>query len=111
MASKRIAYERCEPLGRTVGYSIRLESRRSVETKLLMCTTGVLVRGAGGGCGAAGELSASPSLRCPLTHHPISIAHEVLDMIMFAHPYERIFSSHLDLHHQPVLLPQCSCGA
>ena len=37
-----------------MGYSIRLESRRSADTKLLLCTTGVLVRvfmGGGGGEG------------------------------------------------------------
>jgi ATP-dependent RNA helicase DHX36 len=27
-----------------VGYSIRLESRRSAQTRLLFCTTGVLLR-------------------------------------------------------------------
>lgn len=40
----RIAAERCEKVGQTVGYSIRLESRRSSKTRLLLCTTGVLLR-------------------------------------------------------------------
>ena len=40
----RVAAERCEPLGQTVGYQIRLESKRSHMTRLLFCTTGVLLR-------------------------------------------------------------------
>ena len=42
--AQRVADERNEPLGKTVGYAIRMESNRSAATKLLMCTTGVLVR-------------------------------------------------------------------
>lgn len=42
--SERIAAERCERLGETVGYSIRLESKRSSKTRLLICTTGLLIR-------------------------------------------------------------------
>ncbi|CAA7390557.1 unnamed protein product [Spirodela intermedia] len=40
----RIAAERGESLGETVGYQIRLESKRSAQTRLLFCTTGVLLR-------------------------------------------------------------------
>lgn len=40
----RIAAERGEKVGQTVGYSIRLDSRRSPKTRLLLCTTGVLLR-------------------------------------------------------------------
>ncbi|XP_019153740.1 PREDICTED: DExH-box ATP-dependent RNA helicase DExH1 isoform X2 [Ipomoea nil] len=40
----RISSERGENLGETVGYQIRLESKRSAETRLLFCTTGVLLR-------------------------------------------------------------------
>ncbi|KAL5545697.1 hypothetical protein UlMin_005384 [Ulmus minor] len=40
----RISSERGESLGETVGYQIRLESKRSSETRLLFCTTGVLLR-------------------------------------------------------------------
>ena len=43
-ASERIAAERCEKIGQTVGYSIRLESKKSNKTRLLLCTTGVLLR-------------------------------------------------------------------
>ncbi|KAL6496356.1 hypothetical protein OROGR_029614 [Orobanche gracilis] len=40
----RISSERGEKLGDTVGYQIRLESKRSAQTRLLFCTTGVLLR-------------------------------------------------------------------
>ena len=40
----RISAERGESLGEAVGYQIRLESKRSAETRLLFCTTGVLLR-------------------------------------------------------------------
>ena len=39
-----MSVDRCEPLGQTVGYQIRLESKRSHATRLLFCTTGVLLR-------------------------------------------------------------------
>lgn len=42
--SERIADERCERIGESVGYSIRLESKRSSKTRLLLCTTGILLR-------------------------------------------------------------------
>jgi ATP-dependent RNA helicase DHX36 len=42
--SHRIASERCEKIGETAGYSIRMESKRSSKTRLLLCTTGVLLR-------------------------------------------------------------------
>ncbi|XP_062166386.1 DExH-box ATP-dependent RNA helicase DExH1 isoform X2 [Alnus glutinosa] len=40
----RIASEKGESLGETVGYQIRLEAKRSAQTRLLFCTTGVLLR-------------------------------------------------------------------
>ncbi|XP_071908513.1 DExH-box ATP-dependent RNA helicase DExH1 isoform X1 [Coffea arabica] len=40
----RISSERGENLGETVGYQIRLEANRSAQTRLLFCTTGVLLR-------------------------------------------------------------------
>lgn len=40
----RISSERGEDLGESVGYQIRLESKRSAQTRLLFCTTGVLLR-------------------------------------------------------------------
>ncbi|CAN1277702.1 DExH-box ATP-dependent RNA helicase DExH1, partial [Linum perenne] len=40
----RVSSERGETLGESVGYQIRLESKRSALTRLLFCTTGVLLR-------------------------------------------------------------------
>ncbi len=42
--AERVARERGEEVGRTVGYRIRLEARESRETRLTFCTTGVLLR-------------------------------------------------------------------
>jgi hypothetical protein len=42
--AERIATERGEHLGKVVGYQIRLEARKSSETRLLLLTTGVLLR-------------------------------------------------------------------
>ncbi|XP_062339112.1 putative ATP-dependent RNA helicase DHX57 isoform X2 [Osmerus eperlanus] len=42
--AERVAQERAERLGISVGYQIRLETVRSSATRLLYCTTGVLLR-------------------------------------------------------------------
>jgi ATP-dependent RNA helicase DHX36 len=42
--SERIADERCERVGETCGYSIMLERKSSRQTRLLLCTTGILLR-------------------------------------------------------------------
>ncbi|CAN0094298.1 unnamed protein product, partial [Heterosigma akashiwo] len=42
--AERIAQERAERVGQTAGYQIRLESKRTAQTRLLLCTTGVLLR-------------------------------------------------------------------
>ena len=42
--SARVAAERAEAVGGTVGYSIRLDSRASASTCLLFCTNGILTR-------------------------------------------------------------------
>lgn len=42
--AERVAAERCESIGETVGYSIRLEAKRSESTQILFMTTGVLLR-------------------------------------------------------------------
>lgn len=42
--AERVANERGEQLGGTVGYQIRLESRMSSKTALMFCTTGILLR-------------------------------------------------------------------
>ncbi|KAI3696242.1 hypothetical protein L1987_79253 [Smallanthus sonchifolius] len=42
--SERIATERGEKLGETVGYKVRLEGIKGRDTRLLFCTTGILLR-------------------------------------------------------------------
>jgi HrpA-like RNA helicase len=43
--AERVSDEMCEEsIGKLVGYQIRLEARRSSATKLLFCTTGVILR-------------------------------------------------------------------
>lgn len=42
--AERVAYERGESVGQTVGYQIRLEGRTSPKTSLLYCTNGVFLR-------------------------------------------------------------------
>ena len=63
--AERVAAERTEPIGRTVGYSIRLESKRSAATRLLFCTTGVLLR----------RLHGDPELR-GISHVIVDEVHE-----------------------------------
>ncbi|XP_031550267.1 putative ATP-dependent RNA helicase DHX57 isoform X2 [Actinia tenebrosa] len=42
--AERVATERADKLGDMVGYKIRLESKQSSSTRLLYCTTGILLR-------------------------------------------------------------------
>lgn len=42
--AERVAAERGEAIGRTVGYTIRLESKATSNTRLLFCTTGILLK-------------------------------------------------------------------
>ncbi|KAJ8972925.1 hypothetical protein NQ317_014875 [Molorchus minor] len=42
--AERVADERVEQIGKTVGYQIRLESKVSMSTRLTFCTTGILLR-------------------------------------------------------------------
>ncbi|KAJ3159008.1 ATPdependent RNA helicase [Geranomyces michiganensis] len=42
--AERVASERGERIGKTVGYQIRLESRMSEETRILFATTGIMLR-------------------------------------------------------------------
>ncbi|KAJ3205312.1 ATPdependent RNA helicase [Entophlyctis luteolus] len=44
ISGDRVAAERAEQCGKTVGYHIRLESRMSPKTRLLFCTTGIMLR-------------------------------------------------------------------
>lgn len=42
--AQRVAQERGEAVGGTIGYRIRLEAKASPATRLLFCTSGVLLR-------------------------------------------------------------------
>ncbi|KAI9912518.1 hypothetical protein PsorP6_006518 [Peronosclerospora sorghi] len=42
--ASRVAYERAEDVGDVVGYHIRTDAQRSCTTRLLFCTTGILLR-------------------------------------------------------------------
>eukprot|EP00571_Detonula_confervacea_P005318 CAMPEP_0172332260 /NCGR_PEP_ID=MMETSP1058-20130122/62346_1 /TAXON_ID=83371 /ORGANISM="Detonula confervacea, Strain CCMP 353" /LENGTH=361 /DNA_ID=CAMNT_0013049539 /DNA_START=62 /DNA_END=1145 /DNA_ORIENTATION=- len=42
--AERVAAERGEVIGKTVGYTIRLESKATPNTRLLFCTTGILLK-------------------------------------------------------------------
>lgn len=43
-AAERVAYERGDTLGASVGYHIRLEQKYGISTNLIYCTTGVFLR-------------------------------------------------------------------
>ena len=63
--AERVSAERGEPVGQTVGYSVRLESRTSPSTELLYCTAGVLLR----------QLASNPTLK-GVTHVIVDEVHE-----------------------------------
>ncbi|PXF43282.1 putative ATP-dependent RNA helicase DHX57 [Gracilariopsis chorda] len=42
--AERVASERCQSVGESVGYQVKLNSRLSRQTRLVFCTTGVLLR-------------------------------------------------------------------
>lgn len=63
--AERVAIERGEEVGKHVGFTVRLESKRSSTTELLFCTTGVMLR----------MLSGDPMLN-GITHVVIDEVHE-----------------------------------
>ena len=63
--AERVSDEMCGELGKMVGYSIRMESKKSAHTKLLFATTGVILR----------RLQDDPALS-GLTHLIIDEVHE-----------------------------------
>ena len=63
--AERIAAERCERIGETIGYNIRLESEKSRSTQVLFVTPGVLLR----------KLQSDPLLE-EFSHIIIDEAHE-----------------------------------
>ncbi|XP_057650908.1 putative ATP-dependent RNA helicase DHX57 [Diorhabda carinulata] len=63
--AERVADERIEKIGNTIGYQIRLESKMSSMTRLSFCTTGILLR----------RLESEPTLP-NLTHVIVDEVHE-----------------------------------
>ncbi|KAG0317927.1 hypothetical protein BGZ99_005957 [Dissophora globulifera] len=63
--AERVAVERATDVGQQVGYAIRGENRSSRETKLLFCTTGILLR----------RLHSDPTLQ-NVTHVMVDEVHE-----------------------------------
>lgn len=63
--AERVATERCEVVGNTVGYQVKLNAKRSANTRLVFCTTGVLLR----------RLQGDPTLD-GLTHVLVDEVHE-----------------------------------
>jgi len=61
----RVAKERSDTIGNLVGYNIRLESKQSSKTRLLFCTTGILLR----------RLESDPLLE-DVTHIVVDEVHE-----------------------------------
>ena len=61
----RVSQERHESVGSTIGYSVRLDSKQSKNTRLLFCTTGVMLR----------RLLADPELKT-VTHVVLDEVHE-----------------------------------
>lgn len=74
--AQRVATERGETVGRTVGYSIRLESKASEATRLLFCTTGrrlpLCLAGGSAPCSAHGRLCSAHGRVCSLNAIPNS---------------------------------------
>ena len=79
--AERVAQERGEKVGASVGFNVRLESTKSKNTRLLFCTTGVLLRrltapppkGGGGGGGGGGS---GAHLLPGVTHIVVDEVHE-----------------------------------
>lgn len=63
--AERVAAERCQKVGDTVGYQVKLDAKKSNNTRLLFCTTGILLR----------RLQGDPNLDA-LTHVLVDEVHE-----------------------------------
>lgn len=63
--AERVAAERCQKVGESVGYQVKLNVKRSRNTRLLFCTTGVLLR----------RLQGDPKLES-ITHVLVDEVHE-----------------------------------
>jgi ATP-dependent RNA helicase DHX57 len=63
--AERVASERCERVGQSVGYQVKLNTKRSDATRLIFCTTGVVLR----------RMQSDPTL-LGLTHIIVDECHE-----------------------------------
>ena len=75
--AERVASERGESIGKTVGYQIRLESKMSAQTRLSFVTTGILLR----------RLQRDPNLEA-VSHLVIDEIHErgvLVDFLLCGH--------------------------
>lgn len=63
--AERVAAERCERIGESVGYQVKLNTKRSDDTRLVFCTTGVLLR----------QMQSDPELE-GVTHLLVDEVHE-----------------------------------
>lgn len=63
--AERVAAERCERIGQSIGYQVKLNTKRSEETRLVFCTTGVLLR----------QMQSDPELE-GVTHILVDEVHE-----------------------------------
>lgn len=63
--AERVAAERCEKIGQSVGYQVKLNRKKSDDTRLVFCTTGVLLR----------QMQSDPELD-GLTHILVDEVHE-----------------------------------
>ena len=66
--AERVAAEQGVNLGSTVGYQIRLDKKMSQDTRLLFCTTGILLRRMHGDPDLRGVTVSEVSNRCHLPH-------------------------------------------
>ncbi len=84
----RVASERAENVGHCVGYQIRLEQCRSAHTRLLFCTTGILLR----------TLEGDPDLM-EGSHGLPSISHVIVDEVHERYKPARTHTQVCTTHH------------
>jgi len=79
--AERVADELAEPsIGKLVGYQIRMEARRTAETRLLFCTTGVVLR----------RLIEDPTLK-GITHGMLEHAITQLFIVCESDPHSSVY--------------------
>ena len=83
--AERVSSERGEQVGNSVGYAVRFESKQSSSTKLLFCTTGVLLR-------RLQEKRLTREVR-PVTHSDV-----VLQIVGYTHIHIQYAYSNIQIH-------------